>query len=152
MRSVHLKRKLHRFLDEVECWMSNDRSPMLQADVFRREAENLKFSQSLKMRVAQLQARCNDFWRDLKLTQFSRDGVHYSPELEWMHMEEKQPESGATGAGRMCADDTTFPSYFAAAGDRLPVHLNNSSSAACPGDPRQHLKVPKFLWGSSNES
>ena len=65
--------------------------------------------------------------------------VHYSPELEWMHTEEHQPES-ATGCGGPGTDDATLtelvePSSFtAAAGDRLLVHLNSSFSTAYPSD------------------
>ena len=64
--------------------------------------------------------------------------VHYSPELEWMHTEEHQPESAA-GCGGPGTDDATLtelvePSSFtAAAGDRLLVHLS-SFGTAYPGD------------------
>ena len=37
--------------------------------------------------LAQLQARCNEFWR------------HHEQELEWMHMEEHQPGFAAIGRG-----------------------------------------------------
>ena len=33
-------------------------------------------------KVTQLHARCNDFWRYLEPTQYARDAVHLSPELE----------------------------------------------------------------------
>ena len=52
-------------------------------------------------------------------------------------MEEHQLGSAARASGGMGTEDTTMiervePTSFAAAGDRLLVHL----SAACPGDPQ----------------
>ena len=54
-------------------------------------------------------------------------------------MEENHSESAASGSGGLGADDTTLiegvgPSSFAAAGDRLLVHLNSSFSTGCHGD------------------
>ena len=51
-----------------------------------------------------------------------------------------QPGSAATGSEGLGTDDTTLiegvePRSFAAAGDRLPVHLDSSASA-CPEDSR----------------
>ena len=90
--------------------------------------------------VAQLQARCNDFSRYPE-PQHLRDEVHSAPELEWMHMEENQPESPATGSGGLSTNDTTLlegveQSSLAAAGDRLPVHLSISFSTEFPRDPQ----------------
>ena len=83
-----------------------------------------------KEEVAQLHARGNESWRHPEPTQSTRDEVYHSPELEWIHMEENQPESAATGSEGMGTDDTTLiegvgPSSLAAAGDRLAVHLNS---------------------------
>ena len=69
-------------------------------------------------------------------------------------MGENQPESVATGSGRMGTDETTLServelSSFGAVGDRLSVQLSSSRFAACPGDtqaPRQSnvpLKQPE---------
>ena len=57
------------------------------------------------------------------LTQHARDEGYLSQELEWMQMEETQPEPATEGSGRMGTDDTTLivrvaPSSFGAAGDR----------------------------------
>ena len=67
-----------------------------------------------------------------------------------MHMEESQSESAATCSGGTGTDDTTFievvePSSFAAAGDRLLLHLNISYSTACPGDIQATTKSSNFL-------
>ena len=73
----------------------------LQAEVLYCRTLNLQLFQMLdrsKDEVAQLQARC-EFWRYLEPTQYARDEVNHSPELEWMQMEENQPESAATGSG-----------------------------------------------------
>ena len=67
-----------------------------------------------------------------------------------MHLEENQSESAATCSGGMGTDDTTLievvePSSYAAAGDRLLVHLNISYSTACRGDIRASTKSSNFL-------
>ena len=70
----------------------------LQGDVLRLGADWLQICQILdrfKEGVAQSQARCNDFWACLEYTQYTRNEVHHSPELEWMHMEENRPEFAA---------------------------------------------------------
>ena len=59
---------------------------------FALRAENLQISQTLdrsKQEVAQSQAHCNDLGRYLEHPQCTRDEVFHSPELEWMHMEQK---------------------------------------------------------------
>ena len=63
-------------------------------------------------------------------------------------MEEHQPESAAAGTADTTLIDGVEGSSFAAAGDRLHVHLNSSFSTTCLGIPRQHHKVPMFLWRS----
>ena len=86
------------------------------------------------MRLPSCRPASTNFGVILSATQYTRDKVHHSPELEWMHTEEHQPGSAATGGGGMETDDTTLidwvdPSSFAAAGVRFPVPPN------CLGDP-----------------
>ena len=55
--------------------VERQRSNTPQADVLRLRAEHLQISQSLDWsveEVAQLQARCNEFWRHLEPTVFAR--------------------------------------------------------------------------------
>ena len=57
------------------------KSNILQADGLRLRAVNLRLSQSLdrsKEEVAQLQARCDEFWRHLELPQKTRDEAYLS--------------------------------------------------------------------------
>ena len=84
-----------------------------------------------KEEVAQLQARCDEFWHHLVPTQYARDEGYLSQELEWLCMEENRLGSAATGSGGKGTDDTTLiergeQSSFVAEGDRLPVHLSSS--------------------------
>ena len=58
--------------------------------------------------VAHLRGSCNKFGHHPGPTQYARDEEHLSQELEWLHMEERQPGSAATGGGRVGADDTTL--------------------------------------------
>ena len=124
----------------------------LQADVLRLRDENLQISQSLdksKEEVAQLQARCNEFRRHLKPTQYTRYEAYLS-RAGWMHMEENQPGSATTGRGGVGTDDTTLikvvePSSCVLAGDRLPVHLNSPYSTAGPGDTRTNTTCSHVL-------
>ena len=54
--------------------------------------------------VAQLQARCREFWHHPEPTQYARNEGYLSQELQWMHIEETQPASAATGG----TDDTAL--------------------------------------------
>ena len=86
----------------------------------------------------------------LQLPQHTREEVLPSPELQWMHIEEDQPESLATGSGGLGTDDTSLieravPSSSVAAGAHLLVHLTSSYSTACPGDIRAATKSSKVL-------
>ena len=119
--------------------VERQRSNTPQAELPRRGAENLQLTQMLHRsedEVAELQARSKKVWCYLEPTQHMQDEEH-SSELEWVHMEENQPESAATGGG-WSTDDTTLiegvePSSCAAPGDRLSVH-QQFLCAACPGD------------------
>ena len=86
-----------------------------------------------KKEVAQSQARCNGFSRYPQPTKHARDEACHSPQLVWKKTSlDLSPHS-----------DGVEPSSFTAAGRRLPVHHNSSSSAACPGGhqatPKKHL-------------
>ena len=61
-----------------------------------------------------------------------------------MHIEENLPGSAATGSGGVGIDDSTSiegaeATTFAAAGDRLPVHLHRSCSSGYLGQPQTVL-------------
>ena len=109
--------------------------------MLRLRTENFQNSQHLdrcEEEVAQLQAPCNELWRNPERTQYTRDEAYLSQKLEWMHMEAHQPESAATDSVGTGTDVTTLtegvePSSLVAAGARAPVHLNSSYSTACPG-------------------
>ena len=115
--------------------VKRQKSNSLQVDVLRRGAENPKPSQILnrsKDEVAQLQARSREIWRDPEPT-------HSIREMKYI-VHQNQPESAAIGCGELGTDVTILmegvePSSFAAAGDRLLVHLNSSCSVVCLGDP-----------------
>ena len=74
--------------------VERQKSTTRQADVLRLRANNSQISQGLdrsEEEVAQLQGRCNDTWRNPEPTLYTRDVAYLS--LEWMHIEEEQPES-----------------------------------------------------------
>ena len=108
-----------------------------------------------KEEVAQLQARCDEFWHHLEPTQYARDKRYLSQGLEWMQMEEHQPQSAATSNGRVGTGDTTLiervePSSFGAADGRLFVHLS-SSKTYCMSWRSLEDKVLMFRWRSQNK-
>ena len=77
--------------------LERQKSNSLQAEVLRRGAEHLQVG---KMRLVSYKLAANDYGVILSPhTQHTRDEAHYSSEREWMHMEEKQPESAAAGSG-----------------------------------------------------
>ena len=72
----------------IEC--GRQKSNTLQADVLRLGAENLQLSQRWhrsKEKVAQLQARCNEFWHHPEPHSI-RERKDICQDLEWMQMEE----------------------------------------------------------------
>ena len=115
--------------------VKRQKSNSLQVDVLRRGAENPQLSQILdrsKDEGAQLQVRSRKIWRDPEHT-------HSIREMKYI-VHQNQPESAAIGCGGLGTDVTILmegvePSSFAAAGDRLLVHLNSSCSTVCLGDP-----------------
>ena len=79
-----------------------------------------------------------------------RDTKHISEELEWVHTEENQLGSVATGSGSVGTEDTTLmervePSSLVAAGDRLPLHLSSSKIVQCLGDARTSTQSSNVL-------
>ena len=70
-QSVPLKRKLRRFIDEGECWISNDRSRTRHRQTFQR-------LDGSKEEVSHSQTRCCEFWRYLEPTPYPRDEVYQS--------------------------------------------------------------------------
>ena len=72
------------------------------------------------MKVAQLHPRCNDLWRCLDPTQYTRDEVHYSPGLEKMHIDEHQLQYVAIGSrGGYCGyqcDSECGAEFFCSSG------------------------------------
>ena len=91
-----------------------------------------------KKRLLSYKVAATNFCRYLVPTQYTRDEVYHSPNLEWMHTEENQPESAATGSGGMSTDDVPLlegvePSLQQRA-TGCPVHLDSSLRTACPGD------------------
>ena len=108
-----------------------------------------------KEEVAQLHCKlvATNFEHLPEPAQYARDEGCLSPELAWVHMEETQPGSAATGGGRVGIDDTSLiergeSSSFVAAGDRLLVHFSSSRITACLGDARgtphsSHVPVEK---------
>ena len=85
----------------------------------------------------------NEFWRYPEPRKKTRDDVYQPPELEWMHMEENQPDVlllvAEEWSTTTCTDGVE-PSSFAAADDGLPVLLNSSFSTAYPGDHQETRK------------
>ena len=73
-----------------------------------REWKSPNVWKGLKKRLLSYKLHCNEFWRHLEPTQYTRDEVFLSSELEWMHMEEHLPGSAATDGGGMGIGDTTL--------------------------------------------
>ena len=116
-------------------------SRILQADVLRLRADKVQNSQRLDMSEeerAHLRAGCN-FWRHPEPAQFSRDEGYLSQELEWMHVEDNDPGSAATGCGGLGIDDTTTTEVVELGQFVAPVHLYGYCSTASP-DPESHKK------------
>ena len=100
-----------------------------------------------KEEVAQLHCKlaATNFGHLPEPTQYARDEGCLSPDLAWVHMEETQPGSAATGGGRVGTDDTSLierveSSSFVSAEDRLLVHQqfkNYCMSWRCPWNPTQ---------------
>ena len=100
-----------------------------------------------KIRLLSYQLAATNLGRHPEPTQYTRDVGYFSQELQRMDMEDNQPESAATGCGGLGADEEGVEaSPFAAAGHRLPVHLNSSSNIERPGDP---LATPKSSQDSA---
>ena len=144
-----LKRKLCEFFSSVECSKSND----FTGRSCSFGSENPQISQHLdrsKEEVAPLRARCNDFWHLLEPTPYARDERYLFQELEWMQMEEHEPESATICSGRMGTDETRVePSSFGATGDRLLIHLSSSEITA--EIPRHPNRVLMLMWRSQRK-
>ena len=61
-----------------------------------------------KKRLLSYKLASTIFWRDPELTQCTRDEVHFSSEVEWMHKAGTQLELAATSSGGMGTDVTTM--------------------------------------------
>ena len=86
-----------------------------QAEVHRLGTQNLQRSQNLdwsKEEVAHLRAHYNEFGHHLEPTQYTRYEGYLFQKLEWMHMEEHQLGSAATGGGGLGADETTWLKWW----------------------------------------
>ena len=93
MKSKDRKRILHR---QKVLLALEQKNLQLSQKLDRSKEEVAQLQARSKEEVAQLQARCDEFWHHPEPTQYARDEGYLSQVLEWMQMEEHQPQSAAT--------------------------------------------------------